>query len=136
MKRLLTSAVAAAFLVGGAAVADAEAQVDRRASAFDLGLYAGGAVTSAWFDEADGTPWRIGGSPIFGGQATWWLAPSWGIRLHYAHMPTGFPEPDRGVFDFGEWNPPTGTDSGRPLNKPLLRSRPVVPAVDRRSGRR
>jgi hypothetical protein len=119
MKRLLTSAVAAAFLMGGAAVADAEAQVDRRASAFDLGLYAGGAVTSAWFDEADGTPWRIGGAPIFGGQATWWLAPSWGIRLHYGNMKSPFPEPDRGLFDFSEWSPPTGTDDGRPINTHL-----------------
>jgi hypothetical protein len=112
MKRLLTSAVAAAFLVGGAAVADAEAQVDRRASAFDLGFYAGGAVTSAWYDDAAGNSHAIGGSSIFGGQATWWLAPTWGVRLHYGFMPTPFPEQDRGLFDFGA----SAADDGRPLN--------------------
>ncbi|HEV3050952.1 MAG TPA: hypothetical protein VGX50_11605, partial [Longimicrobium sp.] len=55
MKRLLTTLLAASMVAG--AVGEARAQDDmmmgRRASAFDLGIYAGGAWTSDWFEIGD-----------------------------------------------------------------------------------
>ncbi|HEX8693767.1 MAG TPA: hypothetical protein VF746_15200, partial [Longimicrobium sp.] len=98
MRRLATSALAAALVVAGAA-GNAVAQDDmvgRRASLFDLGIYAGGAWTSDWFttpeqgDEEEG--WAVGFGPIFGAQATYWLSPTFGIRLNGAYMPTNLPE--------------------------------------------
>ncbi len=114
MKRLTTIAVTAAFAVAGAAMSagDAEAQIDRRASAFDLGLYGGGSVTSSWYETA-GTDYRIGGAPMFGAQGTLWFTPGIGVRLHGGLATSTFPIADRGLFDFG------GHDedhTDRPLN--------------------
>jgi hypothetical protein len=90
MKRLLTFAMVAAVVVAG--TGEAQAQVDgRRASLFDLGLYAGAAWSSPWLTNVgpNDESVRVGFSPIFGGTATYWLAPSWGLRLHGAYMPSG-----------------------------------------------
>ncbi|HYE96962.1 MAG TPA: hypothetical protein VD962_12210 [Rubricoccaceae bacterium] len=83
-----------------AAALPAQAQDDliaRRASLFDLGIYAGGAWSSDWFTtpELGGEGeegWSPGFSSIFGATATYWVSPSFGIRLHGAYMPSSLPE--------------------------------------------
>ena len=98
MKRLATSAVAAALLAAGTA-GQAQAQdtmVGRRASQFDLGIYGGGAYTTDWFTtpetggEEEG--WTPGFSGIFGALANFWFTPSLGVRLHGAYMPQKLPQ--------------------------------------------
>ena len=92
MKRLLTSALAAALVVAGAA-GNATAQDDtmgRRASLFDLGIYGGGAYTTDWF-EIDDEGFAPGFSPIFGAQATYWLSPQFGLRLNGSYAPMELP---------------------------------------------
>jgi hypothetical protein len=110
MKRLITSAMLAALMVAG--TGEAEAQFDgRRASLFDLGVYAGGAWTSPWLTDIQpgDQQVRIGINPIFGATATYWMAPTWGLRLHGAYMPAqlyatgtqvapGFPTGQPGFF--------------------------------------
>ncbi|HEY0025155.1 MAG TPA: hypothetical protein VGB24_19735, partial [Longimicrobium sp.] len=51
MKRLLTTALAGAVVVAAGTAGDAQAQdmMGRRASAFELGIYGGGAYTTSWF---------------------------------------------------------------------------------------
>jgi hypothetical protein len=103
MKRLLTSALAAALVVAGA-VGDAQAQDDmtgRRASRFDLGIYAGGAYTTDWF-QLDETGFKPGVSPIFGAQATFWLSPTFGVRLNGAYTPQKLPQDDE-VIESDRW---------------------------------
>ena len=97
MKRLATSAVAAALLAAGTAgQAQAQDMYSRRASQFDLGIYGGGAYTTDWFTtpeqggEEEG--WAPGFSGIFGGIAQFWLTPSLGLRLHGAYLPQNLPE--------------------------------------------
>ncbi|HEY0018890.1 MAG TPA: hypothetical protein VGC13_21495, partial [Longimicrobium sp.] len=83
-----TSLLAAALAVG--AVGGAQAQDDmmmgRRASAFDLGIYAGGAWTSDWF-SIDDEGYSPGLSPIFGATAAFFFTPTVGLRLHGAYTP-------------------------------------------------
>ncbi|HST57665.1 MAG TPA: hypothetical protein VLK84_03185, partial [Longimicrobium sp.] len=103
MKRLLTSALAAAVVVGAGTSGTAQAQdmMGRRASAFDLGIYAGGAYTTDWFEINDeGYSPEISG--IFGATAAFFFTPTLGLRLHGAYMPQEFPggenfEPDYGL---------------------------------------
>ncbi|HEU4452136.1 MAG TPA: hypothetical protein VFR81_03715, partial [Longimicrobium sp.] len=101
MKRLLTSALAAALVVAGAA-GNAAAQDDmgRRASLFDLGVYGGGAWYSDWFEIGE-EGYSSGVAPIFGLQATYWLSPQFGLRLHGAYSPSNLPEPGDDNF-FGD----------------------------------
>ena len=103
MKRLATSAVAIALLAAVAGGAQAQDGMGRRASLFDLGIYAGGAYTTDWFTtpeqggEEEG--WAPGISPIFGLQATYWIVPQFGVRLHGAYMPQNLPESENVEFD-------------------------------------
>ncbi|HEX8360007.1 MAG TPA: hypothetical protein VF613_07870, partial [Longimicrobium sp.] len=98
MKRLATSAVAAALLVAGTAGSTQAQDMmgTRRASQFDLGIYGGGAYTTDWFTtpeqggEEEG--WAPGFSGIFGGIAQFWFTPSLGLRLHGAYLPQNLPE--------------------------------------------
>jgi hypothetical protein len=105
MRKLATSALAAAVLAAGAGV-EAQAQDDmmgRRASAFDLGIYGGGAWSTDWFEIGDnGFAPEL--SPIFGATAAFFFTPTIGLRLHGAYMPQHMPENEdvRGAdFDFG-----------------------------------
>ncbi|MBA2572160.1 MAG: hypothetical protein H0V06_03875 [Gemmatimonadetes bacterium] len=79
-----------------------------RASLFDIGVYAGGAVSTNWYSSqqfrADGltraepnliltpvgerTSHGIGLTSAFGGAATFWGFPWAGLRLHYAYLPS------------------------------------------------
>lgn len=109
MKRLLMSAATAALLVGGTAAGAAaqEMMMDRGPSRFDLGVYAGGAYTTSWFESrsvtlngtttpdegGDGEDYRIGLAPMFGANATFWATPVFGFRAHYGYMPSNLPEP-------------------------------------------
>ncbi len=99
MKRLLTSALAVAVVAAGT-VGNAQAQ-ERRASAFDLGIYAGGAYTTDWFEINDeGYSPELSG--IFGATAAFFFTPTLGLRLHGAYMPQEYPggenfEPDYGL---------------------------------------
>ena len=106
MKRLLTSALAAAVVAAGTgSEAQAQETMNRRASLFDLGLYAGGAYSTSWFsingagDEDEG--FKPGISPIFGATASFFFTPSFGLRLHGAYMPTNLPEAED---EFGDGN--------------------------------
>lgn len=103
MKRLLTSAAVAAVLVAGAG-SDAQAQemmMNRRASLFDLGLYAGYSWTSDWATSANFPNPTIGDAPVFGATATFWANPFIGVRSHLAYIPSGFgPRSDNAVVGF------------------------------------
>ncbi len=97
MKRLASSAVAAALLVAGTAGSvQAQDMYTRRASQFDLGIYGGGAYTTDWFTtpeqggEEEG--WAPGFSGIAGAIAQFWFTPSLGLRLHGAYLPQNLPE--------------------------------------------
>jgi hypothetical protein len=102
MKRLATSALAAAVLAAGAGVGQAQAQDDmmgRRASAFDLGIYGGGAWSTDWFEiDEDGFAPEL--SPIFGATAAFFFTPTIGLRLHGAYMPQNLPENEDAGLDF------------------------------------
>jgi hypothetical protein len=85
------AAAAAALLVCAAGRADAQ----HRAGRWDVAAYAGGSVTSRWFesrtvtaqdgeliDNDDAESHRPGYGPMFGVQTTLWASPSLGFRLH------------------------------------------------------
>jgi len=92
MKKLLTSALAAALVAAGTgSEAQAQDMVGRRASLFDLGISGGGAYTSSWF-EIDDEAFGVGFSPAFGVGATFWANPSLGVRLHGSYLPTQLPQ--------------------------------------------
>jgi len=102
MKRLLTSALAAAVVVAAGTGGEAQAQdFGRRASAFELGVYAGGAYTTDWFEINDeGYSPELSG--IFGATAAFFFTPTLGLRLHGAYLPQEYPggenfEPDYGL---------------------------------------
>jgi hypothetical protein len=83
-------------------------EADRRVSRFDLGVYAGGAYTSNWFesrtvtlngtatpvenDDAEGFAPGAGGA--FGALATFWFTPALGLRAHGAYLPMRLPNSD------------------------------------------
>jgi hypothetical protein len=111
MKRTLTSALAAAVVAGTGGEVEAQEVMGRRASVFDLGVYAGGAYTTSWFearnvttnrgvvtDEEDGEGFRIGFAPMFGANATFWGIPYFGVRLHYGYMPSDLPKAEDDRF--------------------------------------
>jgi hypothetical protein len=103
MKRMLTSAlVAAAAVAGTGSEADAQDMMNRRASLFDLGIYAGGAWTSSWFEIND-EGYQVGLSPVFGAHATYWLNPSFGVRLNGTYMPSNLPEADTDFDGNDNW---------------------------------
>ena len=84
----------------------------RRASRFDLGIYAGGSLTSNWFSSRtvtlNGTPnptenddeegYAPGYAPAFGALANLWLTPTFGLRLHGAYLPMRLPGTE-GLFE-------------------------------------
>src|SRR5688500_18165975 len=92
MRRLLTTLLAAALVAGTGGQAQAQDDFDGpRASAFDLGLYGGGAWSTDWFDIGEnGFAPEL--SPIFGATAAFFFTPSFGLRLHGAYMPQHLPE--------------------------------------------
>jgi hypothetical protein len=73
----------------------------RRASLFDLGVYAGGTYTTDWFTtpetggEEEG--WAPGYAPIFGAVANFWFSPTFGVRAHGGYMPQTLPSSE--AFD-------------------------------------
>ena len=103
MRKLATSALAAAVLAAGAGV-EVQAQDDmgRRASAFDLGIYGGGAYTTDWFEIGD-NGFAPGLSSIFGATAAFFFTPTVGLRLHGAYMPQEYPGNDDAGLDFADY---------------------------------
>jgi hypothetical protein len=93
MRRILSVAAVAAGLAVGATQVQAQDMMGRRASLFDLGIYAGGSWTTSWFDIND-EGYQVGYGPIFGAAATYWASPSFGVRLHGAYFPTQLPQAD------------------------------------------
>src|SRR3954452_10673942 len=92
MKRFATSALAAALVMAASAgAARAQDMVVRTAPQFDIGIFAGGAYTTAWF-SIGGDGYKIGVTPVFGAEATYWLSPTFGLRLDGKYMPTHIPE--------------------------------------------
>ncbi|WP_420127900.1 hypothetical protein, partial [Longimicrobium sp.] len=79
MKRLLTTLLAGALVAGTGGQAHAQ-----RASAFDLGVYGGGAWSTDWFEIGEnGFAPEL--SPIFGATAAFFFTPTIGLRLHGAY---------------------------------------------------
>jgi hypothetical protein len=84
-----------------------------RASRFDVGVYAGGAATSRWYESRsitlngtdaptendDRQAFKPGYSPAFGAHATFWATPMFGLRLHGAYVPMRVPTVSEGFFD-------------------------------------
>ncbi|HEX8431800.1 MAG TPA: hypothetical protein VF625_10945 [Longimicrobium sp.] len=115
MKGSLTSAAVLLLALAGAGTAGAqETMMDPpRASRFDLGIYAGGSVTSRWFesrtvtlngtatstDNDDAEAYKPGYAPIFGVLATFWATPAFGVRAHGAYAPMREPSLSDGFFD-------------------------------------
>ncbi|HEX7240277.1 MAG TPA: hypothetical protein VF263_08440 [Longimicrobiaceae bacterium] len=62
-----------------------------RPSLFDLGIYAGGAYTSSWFEIGD-EGMKPGFSSAFGATATYWGLPWFGVRLNGTYFPTQLPQ--------------------------------------------
>lgn len=106
MKKVFSFVLSAAVALSAADGAQAQGRV----SLFDLGLYGGGAVSSSWFEVGD-EGYGPGLSPIFGATATFFAAPSFGLRLHYGYMPSSLPFPGENIFD----RPNVGADE-YPLN--------------------
>lgn len=102
---------------GAVMATTAQAQeMGRRASQFDLGVYAGGTLTSNWFesrtvrltggtsptenDDAEG--YAPGYAPAFGALANFWVTPAFGIRLHGSYVPMRLPNAESPFTDAGE----------------------------------
>ncbi|HEX6371930.1 MAG TPA: hypothetical protein VF006_23605 [Longimicrobium sp.] len=85
----------------------------RRASRFDIGVYAGGSLTSDWFESRtlmlngtdtptendDGEGFAPGTGGAFGALATLWLTPALGVRAHGVYLPMRLPNSDDEAFD-------------------------------------
>ncbi len=94
------------------AQAQDEMMMGRQVSRFDLGVYAGGSLTSAWFNSrtvtlnATPTPtenddeesFAPGFGGAFGAMANFWFTPTVGIRAHGAYLPMQLPRTD-GAFE-------------------------------------
>jgi len=125
MNHKWTATLAAALLAGsaGGAMGQDMGGGGYRAGRFDLGVYAGGSLTSNWFesrtitldgtatgaenDDAQGYAPGLGGA--FGAFATFWLSPALGIRAHGNYTPMRLPFASTGFFDTS----PDGGPSGR-----------------------
>jgi hypothetical protein len=84
----------------------------RQVSRFDLGVYAGGSLTSAWYESRtvtlngtanptennDETSYAPGFGGAFGAVANFWFTPMLGIRAHGAYLPMQPPRAD-GAFE-------------------------------------
>ncbi|HEX6371924.1 MAG TPA: hypothetical protein VF006_23575 [Longimicrobium sp.] len=105
MRRLLTYAAVGALLAGAADGAWGQEMQGRRASRLDLGVYAGGSLTSDWFssrtvrlngtenptENGDEEGYAPGYGPAFGALANLWITPRLGLRLHGAYVPMRLP---------------------------------------------
>ncbi len=103
-------------MTGTAAQAQDEMMMGRQVSRFDLGVYAGGSLTSAWYDSrsvtlnATGNPtenddddsFAPGFGGAFGGIANFWVTPMLGIRLHGAYLPMQPPRSEGAFENVGE----------------------------------
>jgi len=112
MRRLLTVPLAAVLLAGGAGTAAGQDGMTR-ASRFELGVYAGGSLTSSWFESRtvtlngtanpvendDATSYQTGYAPVFGANVAWFFTPVLGLRLHGAYLPMQPPRLSDGFFD-------------------------------------
>lgn len=133
MMRQLSAAAAFAAMLAGAAM---PASAQQRIPAMELGVYGGGAWSSEWLginddfvglgaeDDAGGG-FGIGVAPLFGANASWYLTPTFALRLHGAYMPSEFPtrDEDAAVTAFGALGPAVVSvnaleedDSAYPLN--------------------
>jgi hypothetical protein len=116
MRRMLPRLVP--ILACGAVVAtQADAQdMGRRASRFDLGVYAGGTLSSNWFESRTVVPNQTGAptqnddavgyspgyAPAFGALAQFWITPALGLRVHGAYVPMRLPNADGAFENAGE----------------------------------
>ena len=102
MKRTLTSALAAAVVaLGAAGHVQAQDMTVRTAPLFDIGIFGGGAWTSNWFTIGD-NGYKPGFSPVFGAEATYWLSPTFGIRLDGKYLPEKLPQ-NSNTFTSDRW---------------------------------
>jgi hypothetical protein len=113
MRRLLTYAAVGALLAGSADGAWGQEMMGRRASRFDLGVYAGGSISTDWFssrtvtlngtenptENDDEEGYAPGYGPAFGALANLWVTPAIGVRLHGAYIPMRLPG-DQSPFEF------------------------------------
>ena len=127
MKRSILCSIAfSAILIGSA---QAQEMVERRISAFDFGVYAGGAISSPWYTTdaigddiifEEDAPFGIGYTPAFGAIANYWLSPGLGVRLHYAYLPSRLPFQSDGFFDVSPDSVEDGIDPDSwPINNHL-----------------
>lgn len=106
MERTRVLMIGAAMVASlcGSGEAGAQNVLGGSSSLFDLGIYAGGAYTTDWYetrtatsnnqvitDNNDGEGRRIGWAPIFGANATYYGLPWFGVRVHYGYMPSDLP---------------------------------------------
>jgi hypothetical protein len=98
-----------------------------RMSRFDLGVYAGGSLTSRWYESRtvtlngtmtptgndDAQDYAPGYAPVFGAQATFWVTPMFGLRAHGMYAPMKVPFASDGFFDASGDD---GTYPGRVMN--------------------
>lgn len=92
MKKILSLAAAALLALGTANQAQAQA----RFGLFDIGIYGGGAVSTDWVefrtglggDEGEEEGYGPGLAPIFGATVGFFGTPKFGLRLHFAYMPS------------------------------------------------
>ena len=91
-----------------AAQAQDEMMMGRQVSRFDLGVYAGGSLTSAWYESRtvtlnatpnptendDETSYAPGFGGAFGAVANFWFTPVLGVRAHGAYLPMQPPRSD------------------------------------------
>jgi hypothetical protein len=91
MKRILASAVVTAVMLAGTGSgAEAQSMINRRASLFDVGVYAGGSYTTKWAETSIGNLGPSKWNPVFGAQATYWINPMLGVRANGTYMPSGW----------------------------------------------
>ncbi|MEW5931321.1 MAG: hypothetical protein AB1941_27970 [Gemmatimonadota bacterium] len=125
MRRMSAAAAALVLAVGLGSEAYAQDTMGRRISRFDVGVYAGGSLTSPWFESRtvtvangevtegdDGEGYTPGYAPAFGAMATYWATPGFGVRIHGAYLPMR--RPFQGSF--GATTPDEGDDDSWALN--------------------
>jgi hypothetical protein len=121
----MSTAAALVLAVGLGSEANAQEMMGRRISRFDLGVYAGGSLTSPWFESRtvtvaggqvtegdDGEGYTPGYAPVFGAMATYWATPGFGVRIHGAYLPMRRPF----AGSFGATTPDEGDDDSWALN--------------------
>ncbi|HYH80122.1 MAG TPA: hypothetical protein VEX86_09995, partial [Longimicrobium sp.] len=101
MKKVATCALAAVLAAGAAGQATAQDMVVRTAPQFDIAVSAGGAFSTAWFTIGE-NGFSPGVAPIFGLGTTFWLSPTFGLRLNGQYMPSKLPQ-DADVFESDRW---------------------------------